>query len=170
VKDQTAGPGRKRLDNREAVAYSRRLFLVGYFILPSILWVTFLALAFNSTTLSAETTAFVLLTLLWAAIVCVGYALTLGRTPSEVTFISPSTIVLKSGIGTNRRLELTADSYYIPLEEYGRSFFAPWRCELIEFRRLAHGACRIVAAEGLVEDILPRGDRQPSDRGSAPTT
>jgi hypothetical protein len=166
VTEQTAGSSGNRLDNRDAVDYSLRLFVIGYVILPTLMWVTFMGLAFNSPAYVAEEFSLALLTMVWGAIIVVGYFFTLGRTPRAIVFTPPSTIVLKPWAGRDRLIEVAPESYYIPLEELGGSFLSRARCELIDIRRLKNRRCRIVTVEGLIEGVLPRGDR---NRKAPPT-
>jgi hypothetical protein len=160
VTEEPPSAAGNRLDNREAVSYSLRLFLFGYIALPTVIWAIFLALVYDSPAFSSEEFSAVLLTVIWLAIMVVGYFLTLGRTPREITFVPPHTLVLKPWVGRDRLLKTTPESYFMPLEAYGRSVFAPMRCELIDIRRLEKGTRRIVAEEGLMENVLPRGDKR----------
>lgn len=154
-----------RLDNGLALLWSLRLFGIGFVLAPLAIWAILLSLGSTEPGFSIGSPTVLMLTALVAAIVLVGYFLTLGRTPREVLLRSTGILVMRPWRGRNQVLRLSDSAYFVGLERYSPGILSRLSCELVQVHT-GHGhPSKWIVMEGLLDDHLERWAGKPTRGG-----
>jgi hypothetical protein len=146
-------------ENRAGLERSCKLFLWGFLVVPLLLWSLLVSLVLTSpyVEVRTDTSAVAALTLLVVAIIAVGFALTVSRTPRRVrSLVDRSELRIVPFSGTARTFRVTPEAYQASLESYPRGFLASEETELIELILPPWKAQRWIVEAHLLDDALPR--------------
>lgn len=149
--------GSVKLDNGEAYQRSLLLFLAGFVGMTSLLQGIFIGIEYNEPYFTASLVPLAMLASLWAAIILIGFFLTIYRTPRWFRVSAQhETLIVQRIFANPTRVELGGGAYSRLLESYGRTVFSKETCELLEVHSSGKFRRRLVVLEGLLDDYLPK--------------
>ena len=150
----------ERRDNRTALSWSLRLFLVGYTLVPVAMVSAFVFVASLQPYFVSEGTTVLALVLLLCLIVLIGFFLTLWRTPRQLVARGGETVELRYLFWKRPPVDLGVGTYYLTLETYPKGVFLREDCELVEIHGLGKSPRKEVVVEGLLDGVIPRRERK----------
>lgn len=160
--------GTSRLENRAGLQRSTRLFVVGFLLLPILIFGTFAAVILSSSYAAIREGGGPFLGYLGAilaVIVVLGFFQTLWRTPRAFQKTSQVRLQVFPFLGSPFSVPLSSRSFAVLLEFYAPGPLAPKGVELVEVFSPPGRSRRWILEEELLQEMLPRRSGGPGKRG-----
>ncbi len=148
-----------RLRNQGAVDRSLRLYLLGFVLLPSLLFAFLVGLVLTSpyAPVRSDLPGVVYLLVILALFLAGGYWFTLGRSPRSFRFDkSAGKLRVRYFEGSVEELQLGPEAFQAAVEVYATGFFAPVPTELVEFHNPPYRPRRWIVERRLLDGVAPR--------------
>ncbi len=148
-----------RAENSVALRRNLRIFLWGFSLPGLALWGFFLALVLSSPypAIRAGSSIVLALTLVLIAVIALGYAFTLGRTPIRFRFYSTRrSLAVQSLTGGWDRFRIGPEAFQAAVEVHPPDLFSRETTELVEVTNPPYRRRRWVVERHLLDPWLPR--------------
>ncbi len=155
---QTAGPT-GRAENSVALRRNLRIFLWGFSLPGLALWGVFMALVLSSPypAIRAGSSIVLALTLVLIAVIALGYAFTLGRTPIRFRFHpTRRSLAVQALTGGWDRFRIGPEAFQVAVEVHPPDLFSRETTELVEVTNPPYRRRRWVVERQLLDPWLPR--------------
>lgn len=153
------GPAPLRLRNQGAVVRSLRLYLLGFVLLPSLLFALLIGLVLTSpyAPVRSDLPGVVYLLVILAIFLTAGYWFTLGRSPRSFRFDQKEgRLRIRYFERSVEELKVGPEAFQAAVEVYATGPFAPVATELVEFHNPPYRPRRWIVERHLLDVVVPR--------------